>query len=153
MPDLMDTYIENRERVQPNHANNLDTAHGGNVMKWLDEVGAMSAMRFAGQNCVTARMDQLNFRRPIPVGDTTVIESYVYDAGETSIRVRLKAAREDPRTGEQELTTESYAVYVAIDDDLKPQPVPDLSVPTERGRRLRERALEGESPRPNRDGG
>jgi len=143
----MDTYIENRERVQPNQANNLNTAHGGHVMKWLDEVGAMSAMRFAGQNCVTARMDQFNFRRPIPVGDTTVIQSYVYAAGATSIRVRLKAARENPRTGEQELTTESYAVYVAIDEDLNPVAVPDLSVSTDRGRRLREAALEGEQPR------
>ena len=41
MPTLMDTYIENRYRVQPNHANNYETAHGGNVMKWMDEVGAM----------------------------------------------------------------------------------------------------------------
>jgi acyl-CoA hydrolase len=151
MVDLMDTYVENRERVQPNHANNLNTAHGGNVMKWLDEVGAMSAIRFAGRDCVTARMDQVNFRRPIPVGDTTVIESYVYDAGETSIRVRLRAARENPRTGEQERTTESYAVYVAIDEDLTPVGVPDLSVRTRRGQRLREAALDGEEPR-GRDG-
>jgi acyl-CoA hydrolase len=153
MPDLMDTHIENRERVQPNQANNLNTAHGGHVMKWLDEVGAMSAMRFSGENCVTARMDQFNFRRPIPVGDTTVIQSYVYGAGKTSIRVRLKAAREDPRTGEQELTTESYAVYVAIDEELEPVEVPDLTVRTERGRRLREAALEGEEPRGREGGG
>jgi len=151
MVDLMDTYVENRERVQPNHANNLNTAHGGNVMKWLDEVGAMSAIRFAGRDCVTARMDQINFRRPIPVGDTTVIESYVYDAGETSIRVRLRAARENPRTGEQERTTESYAVYVAIDEDLRPVEVPDLSVRTRRGQRLREAALGGEEPRDRGD--
>jgi acyl-CoA hydrolase len=97
-------------------------------------------------------MDQFNFRRPIPVGDTTVIQSYVYAAGATSIRVRLKAARENPRTGEQELTTESYAVYVAIDEDLNPVAVPDLSVSTDRGRRLREAALEGEQPRDRRTG-
>ena len=39
MPSLLDTYIENRHRVQPNHANTVGTAHGGNVMKWLDEIG------------------------------------------------------------------------------------------------------------------
>lgn len=39
MPTLMDTYIENRERVQPNHANNYETAHGRIVMKWMDEIG------------------------------------------------------------------------------------------------------------------
>jgi len=48
MTDLIETVIENREMVQPNHANMLETAHGGHVMKWMDEVGAMSAMRFRG---------------------------------------------------------------------------------------------------------
>ncbi|WP_458189294.1 acyl-CoA thioesterase [Haladaptatus sp. NG-WS-4] len=141
MPTLLDTYIENRERVQPNHANNYETAHGGIVMKWMDEIGAMSAMRFAGETCVTASVDHMDFQRPIPVGDTTVIESYVYDAGRTSVRVRLRAFREEPRTGERERTTESYFVYVAVDDDGEPTPVPELDIETERGRELREDAL------------
>ncbi len=144
MPTLLDTYIENRERVQPNHANNYDTAHGGIVMKWMDEIGAMSAMRFAGETCVTASVNRMDFTRPIPVGDTTIIESYVYDAGRTSAKVKLRAFREEPRTGERERTTESYFVYVAVDDDGKPTAVPDLSVETERGERLRDDAISGE---------
>jgi acyl-CoA hydrolase len=137
----METFIENREMIQPNHANNLDTVHGGNVMKWMDEVGAMAAMRFSGETCVTARVNEMNFRRPIYVGDTALIEAYVYDTGETSVKVRLRTYREDLRTGERELTTESYFVYVAIDDDRTPVAVPDLTVETEEGRRLREDAI------------
>ncbi len=144
MTDLMETHIENRQLVQPNHTNNYDIAHGGNVMKWMDVVGALSAMRFAGHTCVTARMDQVNFVRPIPRGDTALIEAYVYDAGRTSVRVRLKAFREDPMSGERELTTESYFVYVAIDDQNKPVPVPELTTSTDEGTRLRDEALEGE---------
>jgi acyl-CoA hydrolase len=143
MPTLMDTYIENRQRVQPNHANNYGTTHGGNVMKWMDEIGALSAMRFAGETCVTAAVDQMNFRRPIPVGDTALIEAYVYDAGRTSVKVRLRAAREDPRTGEREQTTESYFVYVALADE-SPTEVPELTVESEAGKRLQEVALSGE---------
>jgi acyl-CoA hydrolase len=144
MPDLVDTYVENRWIVGPNQANNLDTAHGGNVMKWMDEVGAMSAMRFAGETCVTARMNQVDFKRPIRTGDIALVDAYVYDAGRTSVRVRLRAYREDPRSGETEETTESYFVYVAIDDDRQPTAVPELSVATDEGERLREAALAGE---------
>ncbi len=144
MTDLLETVIENRVIVQPNHANSLGTAHGGNVLKWMDEIGGLSAMRFAGETCVTARMDQVNFRRPIQVGDTALIEAYVYDAGETSVRVRIRAARENPRSGETERTTESFAVYVAIDDDRRPTPVPELSASSAAGRERRERALEDE---------
>jgi len=144
VPSVSDTYIENRHRVQPNHANNYGSVHGGNVMKWMDEVGAMSAMRLAGTSCVTASVDRLSFERPVPTGDTVVIQSYVYDAGETSAKVRLKAFRENPRTGERERTTESYFVFVAVDEDGRPTGVPELTVEGERCRELRQAALDNE---------
>ncbi|RQG90235.1 acyl-CoA thioesterase [Natrarchaeobius halalkaliphilus] len=143
MTDLVETLVENREMVQPNHANMLEVAHGGNVMKWMDEVGAMSAMRFAGETCVTVRVDRMDFERPIPVGDTAYITAYVYDAGTSSVRVRLVTEREDLRTREREKTTESYFVYVAIDDDNRPTSVPELTTGTKEGERLRTKALEG----------
>jgi len=137
----MDTHIRNRHIVNPNDANILESAHGGNVMMWMDEVGAMSAMRFAGHTCVTARMDQTNFRRPIPQGDAALVEAYVFDAGETSVKTRLKVFRENLRTGETELTTESYMVFVAIDEDREPVTVPTLTVESDQGERLRQEAL------------
>jgi len=141
---VSNTYIENRERVQPNDANNYGSAHGGNVVKWMDEVGAMSAMRHAGEACVTARIDRLDFELPIPEGDICVIESYAYKTGETSIRVRLRAFREDPQSGEREQTTDSYFVFVAVDKDMRPTTVPDLTADSDRCEELREAALEGE---------
>ncbi|WP_435064898.1 acyl-CoA thioesterase [Halobaculum sp. EA56] len=144
MVTLLDTYIENRERVQPDDTNNHDTAHGGNVAKWMDEVGAMSAMRLAGSPCVTASIDRLDFERPIPRGDTCLIESYAFATGRTSIRVRLRASREIPETGERERTTEASFVFVAIDEDLRPTEVPDLTVETDRGEALRSEALAAE---------
>lgn len=142
MTDLLDTHLENRWLVQPNHANNHQSAHGGNVLKWMDELGALSAMRFAGEQCVTARMDQVNFKRPIPVGDAAVVQAYVFDAGNTSVEVRLEAMRENPKTGERVPTTESYSVYVAVDEDGEPTAVPDLTVSSDRGRKLRDMARE-----------
>lgn len=141
MPTLTETYIENREMILPNHANTLETAHGGTVLRFMDQVGAMSAMRFAREQCVTARMDEVNFKRPIPVGEIALVRAYVYAAGETSVRVRTEVYREDPRTADREMTTESNVVFVAIDGEGRPTPVPDLVVDTERGTRLRERAL------------
>ncbi|WP_439026446.1 acyl-CoA thioesterase [Haloarchaeobius sp. DT45] len=143
MPSLMDTYIENRSIVNPNDANILGSAHGGNVMKWMDEVGAMSAMRFAGETCVTARMDQTNFRRPIPQGDAALIRAYVYDAGTTSVKVRVRVYREDLRSNETQLTTESYMVFVAIDDQRQPVEVPELTIETDRGHELYDAAVNG----------
>ncbi|QGN08207.1 acyl-CoA thioesterase [Halorhabdus sp. CBA1104] len=144
MPTISETYLENRWRVQPNHANNYGTVHGGNVMKWMDELGAMSAMRASGEPCVTASIDEMNFHRPVPTGDIVVIESYAYATGRTSVKVALEAAREDPATGDREVTTGSRFVFVAIDEDGSPISVPDLTAEGDRCKQLRERALERE---------
>ncbi|MFQ3294637.1 MAG: acyl-CoA hydrolase, partial [Natrialbaceae archaeon] len=131
MPRLSHTRIENRERVQPNDANNYESLHGGILTKWMDEVGAMSAMRFAGKTCVTASIDELNFERSIPLGEVALVEAYVFDAGETSVRVRVPASREDPRTGAVERTTASCFTFVAIDEEGQPVSVPDLTIESE----------------------
>ena len=104
----------------------------------------MSAMWFSGETCVTAHMDEVNFKRPIPVGNIALVRGYVYAAGQTSIRVRMRVFREDPRQGEQTLTTESYMVFVAIDEEREPTVVPELTVSTERGERLLADALDDE---------
>ena len=141
MPTPSETYLENRSRIQPDMTNNYDTAHGGVVMKLMDEVGAMSAMRFAGETCVTARVDGLDFTRPVPRGDIAVVEAWVYRAGRSSVGVRVVVDREDPRTGERERTCESGFVFVAVDEEGSPVAVPALETPTERDRRLRESGL------------
>ncbi|MDQ2073649.1 acyl-CoA thioesterase [Haloarcula sp. NS06] len=140
MPTIAETHIVNRERVQPTHANNYNSAHGGIVMKWMDEIGAMSAMRAARESCVTAQMSRVDFERPIPIGDTALIDSYAYATGRTSVRVRIEVAREEPHTGETEETTSAYATFVAVDDG-KPTPVPELTAESEECKRLRETAL------------
>jgi len=141
MPTVMDTYIENHKRIQPNDTNNYDTAHGGVIMHQMDETGAMSAMLLAGESCVTARVDDIEFERPVPRGDTAVIESWVYDTGRTSVKVCLRVDRQSPRTGEREPTSSSCFTFVAVDEDGTPMAVPDLEVETERGRKLREKGL------------
>ena len=147
MPKIADTHIVNRERVQPTHANNYNSAHGGIVMKWMDEIGAMSAMRAAEESCVTAQMSSVDFERPIPIGDTALVESFAYETGRTSVRVRIDVSAENPHTGETESTTSAYATFVAVEDG-KPTPVPDLQVGGEKCKELREKALAEE---PNRE--
>ncbi|WP_262178978.1 acyl-CoA thioesterase [Haloarcula laminariae] len=146
MPKIADTHIVNRERVQPTHANNYNSAHGGIVMKWMDEIGAMSAMRAAEESCVTAQMSSVDFERPIPIGDNALVESYAYETGRTSVRVRIDVSAENPHTGETESTTSAYATFVAVEDG-KPTPVPDLQVGGEKCKRLREKALAEEPSR------
>lgn len=143
MPTLKDSYVESTELVQPNDTNAIDIAHGGNVVKWMDEVGGLAAIRFSQEICVTASMRRVDFHNPIKLGNAAILKAYVYRTGTTSIDVYVRVEAEDLLESEQQLTTESYFTYVAIGEDQEPIEVSDLVVETDREQNLKERALDG----------
>jgi acyl-CoA hydrolase len=82
-------------------------------------------------------MESVDFHQPIPRGNAALIQSYVYAAGTTSVSVYLRVFSEDPLSGERKLTTESHFVYVAVDEDGSPTPVPELDSSSERATELK----------------
>ncbi|MFB6169241.1 MAG: acyl-CoA thioesterase [Haloferacaceae archaeon] len=132
----MDSYVESTERIQPNQANNYENAHGGEVVKLMDELAAVAAMQVAGETCVTAHIGSVDFQAPLPVGDVATLSAYVYDTGDTSLDVRVDVEGRDPRTDETETTTSACFTLVAVDADGTPVPVPEVVTETERERQL-----------------
>ena len=139
---LSESHTEMTEMLLPNDTNNLGRALGGVVLHWMDICGAISAMRFANQQCVTASMDHVDFIAPIDLGEIAVIQSYVFNTGRTSIDVKVDVHSENPRTGKHQETTTSFLTFVAIDESGKPVQVPDLACETEAEEDLREMAVE-----------
>ncbi len=92
-------------------------------MKWMDEVGCDVSDAICWRDLRYRADGQVNFKRPIPVGDTALIEAFVYDTGKP-----LKSGSNIEKTnGETGLTAESYSVYVAVDEDRNSVPVPDVT--------------------------
>ena len=139
---LSESHTEMTEMLLPNDTNNLGRALGGVVLHWMDICGAISAMRFANQQCVTASMDHVDFIAPIDLGEIAVIQSYVFNTGRTSIDVKVDVHSENPRTGKHQETTTSFLTFVAIDEGGKPVEVPDLACETEAEEDLRQMAVE-----------
>jgi acyl-CoA hydrolase len=139
---LSESHTEMTEMLLPNDTNNLGRALGGVVLHWMDICGAISAMRFANQQCVTASMDHVDFIAPIDLGEIAVIQSYVFNTGTTSVDVKVDVHSEDPRTGTKQETTTSFLTYVAIDDGGSSVPVPDVACETDAERELCETAIE-----------
>ncbi|GAA0231038.1 acyl-CoA thioesterase [Haladaptatus pallidirubidus] len=126
---LMDSYTEMTELLLPNDTNNLGRALGGAVLHWMDICGAIAAMRFCGNQCVTASMDHVDFISPIDLGEVAVVEAFVFDTGRTSIDVKVNVRAEDPKKGEERETTTSFFTFVALDEAGTPTPVPKLDCP------------------------
>jgi uncharacterized protein (TIGR00369 family) len=117
--------------MQPEHANNLGNVHGGWVMKLVDEAGALACMRHAQRRVVTVAIDSMVFRQPIRIGDLVILNAEVTYAGRTSLEAEVQVVAENPVTGERTHTNTAYLVYVALDDNGAPVPVPPLFAETE----------------------
>lgn len=116
--------------MNPEHANALGNVHGGVIMKLVDEAGGFAAMRHSRAPVVTVAIDSMTFEEPIFVGNIVTLTAELTYTGRTSMEVRVEVSAEDPLTGSLVHTNSAYLVYVAIDYERRPRPVPSLCVET-----------------------
>ena len=128
--------------IGPPDANTFGNVHGGIIMKMVDEAGALVAMRHAQAPVVTVAIDSMTFMKPIYVGSLVMCDAELTYVGRSSMEVRVQVRAENPLTGEGAVTNTAYLVYVALSDDGKPIPVPELDFQTEEQRARAEEARE-----------
>ncbi|MBR1584532.1 MAG: acyl-CoA thioesterase [Clostridia bacterium] len=129
--------------VLPQHCNGYKKPRlfGGQIMAWIDVVGAVAARRYARAAVTTVCVDNLNFIAPAYLNDTVVQEAAVTWTGRTSIEVRVDSYVEQ-LDGNRALVNRAYAVYVALDDNDAPTAVPAFTPETEEEKREYEAALQ-----------
>ena len=88
-------------------------------------------MRHAQMRVVTVAVDSLVFREPIKIGDLVTFTAEVTYTGRTSMEAEVQVTAEDPITGERTHTNTAYLVYVGLDDNNRPAPIPQLVAETE----------------------
>jgi len=111
--------------VMPQHCNGYARPRlfGGQIMAWIDVVGAVAARRYAQKAVTTVCIDHLTFLKPAYLNDTIVQEATVTWTGRTSLEVRVDSMVET-LDGNRELINRAYVVFVALDDEDKPTDVP-----------------------------
>ncbi len=110
--------------VMPQHCNGYARPRlfGGQIMAWIDVVGAVAARRYTGRAVTTVCIDNLNFLQPAFLNDTVVQEAVVTWTGRTSLEVRVDSMVER-LDGSRELINRAYVVFVALDDEDRPASV------------------------------
>ena len=79
----------------PHQANVAGNVHGGEIMKFMDMAAGAAAMKFSKGNCVTARVDELQFHLPIFVGSTRHLYGIDSIRRKTSMEVFVEVESED----------------------------------------------------------
>lgn len=129
--------------VLPQHCNGYKKPRlfGGQIMAWIDIIGAVAARRFTGQAVTTVCIDHLSFIAPAYLNDTVVQEARVTWSGRTSLEVRVDSYVER-LDGTRKLINQAYAVFVALDDEDQPAQVPVFMPETAEERKEYQAAIE-----------
>ncbi len=127
-------------------ANLLGNVHGGEIMKLVDSTGGLAAIKHCGGPVVTVAMDEMSFIEPVYVGDVVTVKAMVNDTGRTSLEVGVRVEADNFVTGRHVHTSSAYLVYVALDREGKPRPVPAvIAEDDEQVQRKREAKLRREN--------
>lgn len=112
--------------IQPADLNGGGRLFGGTLLKMIDELAAIVAMRHTGLKTVTtAAIDHLVFKSGAYVNDLIVLVGYITYTGRTSMEVRVDTYVERS-DGMRYPINRAYIVLVALDDNNQPAQVPPL---------------------------
>ena len=126
--------------MEATDVNLAGTVHGGVVMRLVDTAAGLAAMRHACGLAVTVTIDEMTFLDPVHIGDLLVLRASVNDVGTTSMECGVRVEAHDVVTGTTRHVNTAYLVFVAVDDEGKPRPVPPLVAETETERRRQREA-------------
>ncbi len=117
------------------HANSYGAVHGGVMLHLSDECGALAALKHVGGGkMVTAALDSMTFLGPVRVGERLEFVAEVTYVGRTSLEARIDVRAETKGASESRLVAVGYGLYVAMDEQDRPRPVPQLVSETEADR-------------------
>ena len=121
--------------MMPEHANPAGNVHGGNILKIVDQAGAIVAARHTHRNVVTASLDRMDFISPAYVGNVLFFKASINYVSNTSMEVGVRVEAECLVTGTHTHIGSAYLTYVALDDDDKPVKIAKLIPETEEEKR------------------
>lgn len=114
--------------VLPYQANPAGNVHGGEIIKLMDSAAGAAAQKHCHTNIVTARIDELRFKKPILVGNLVICTAQVIYTGNTSMEVFVTVESEDlMKDNGSQIALTAFFTMVSLDTDGKPTSVPKLN--------------------------
>ena len=110
-----------RTLAMPADTNANGDIFGGWLLSQMDVGGGVFASKVARSRTVTVRIEAMNFRKAVYVGDLVSVYANLVRVGRTSITVHLEAWVTRRKETQAILVTDGNFTYVSIDDQGHPQ--------------------------------
>ncbi len=135
--------------LRPAHINPYGRLFGAQLLKWIDEVAGIVAVRHCNAIVTTAAIDHLEFKEPAYSGQMIVLLGQVTYVGRTSMEIRVDTYTE-ALDGTRKMINRAYLTMVAIDNEGNTVEVPSLILETDDQRAEHEAAIKRKEMRKQR---
>ena len=136
------SHITLRFMAAPMDGNVRGRVGAGRMLEWIDKSAYACAAGWSGRYSVTAYVGNIRFTRPVEVGHIVEVQSRVVYTGRTSMHIVSTVSSGDPLAGQLSVNTQCLMIFVAVDEDKKPTPVPSFTPQSEWEKQQHERAVE-----------
>lgn len=110
--------------MMPRDTNADGTIFGGVILSLVDQAAYIEAMRQAHNHYVTVAFKEVEFHRPVYVGDVLSLYAETRSIGRTSLKIHVRVRAHRRKDPDQIVeVTEAEVVFVAVDGNGKPAPV------------------------------
>ena len=110
--------------AMPADTNPSGDIFGGWILSQMDIAGGVAASRLAEGRTATIGVKEMEFHKPVKVGDLVSCYTQIQKIGTSSITIKIEAwTTNHYHPGGPIKVTEGVFTYVAIDDNRKPRPV------------------------------
>jgi acyl-CoA hydrolase len=109
----------------PTDAGYSGNVGGGTALEWIDKAGYACAVGWSGTYSVTAYVGNVRFSRPVKVGHLVEVTARLVHTGRSSMHIEVTVRSGDPKDGILTEATDCLMIFVAVNADGKPVPVPE----------------------------
>ena len=130
---VSDSMTEQQYILRPAHIHPYGRLFGAQLLKWIDEVAGIVAVRHANAIVTTAAIDNLQFTKPAFAGQMVVLCGRITYVGRTSMEIRVDTYTE-ALDGTRQHINKAYIDMVAINNEGQAIEVPALELETDEQR-------------------
>jgi len=130
------------EEVFPQDTNAYDTLFGGRLLSLMDKAAGITCSKFAHREFVTISIDTLEFKAPARQGDLIEVTGKVVFTSTHTACTKVTAYAMNKSNWSRIMICQGYFFMVAIDNQMRPIPIPQFAPETEEERQEHANAIE-----------
>lgn len=112
--------------IFPKHTNPFGIAHGGEMLKLMDNAAGACAAKHCLAMVSTRGIYSVDFHAPIHLGSIVYCQAHLTYVSKHAMEIKVELFAENIRQNKRQSCITAYFVYVAVDEKMQLLEVPPL---------------------------